>query len=448
MVLAGVPLSASAHPRLVRSTPADSAHLEKSPGEIRLVFSEAPMLPATHIRLISLRGDTIKTDAVRADRANAHIVYVSIPTALPAGSYIARWWTVAGDGHGAKGMISFTVGGTEPARTDSVAPNLGASTHDVNKKVARWRSKRMADAVQVALGAPMWLARWVAFIALFLLVGAAAFRHLILGRIAAPSADTEPFRQIAATGAATAGMFSAVVLVVATVIKLYGETEVMHEVPLRTMLMDTSWGIAWMVQITACIVAVAAFALAHRGSRSAWGIAALCAVVLSATPALTGHAISSDEAFLAVPVDITHVLAGSAWLGTLAIILLVGIPAAAKTPDSNSVGVKVALLVNAFSPIALVCGAAMVATGVATSLMHLEPLSKLWRSTYGMTLVVKLALVSLLFTLGAWNWRRVKPNLGGDEGVVALRFSAKLELAASVLVLAVTAFLVALPLPE
>jgi copper transport protein len=419
-----------------------------SPGEIRLVFSEAPMLPATHIRLVSLRGDTIKIDPVRADRANAHIVYVSIPTALPAGSYIAHWWTVAGDGHAAKGAINFTVGETSSARADSVAPSIGTTTHDVNKKVARWRSKRMADAVQVALGAPMWLARWMALIALFLLVGAATFRHLILGRIAARSPDTEPFREIAASGAATVGMFSAVALVVATVIKLYGETEVMHEVPLRTMLLDTSWGVAWLVQMIACLVAASAFALAHRGSRSAWGLAALCAVVLSATPALTGHAISSDEAFFAVPVDVAHVLAGSAWLGTLAIILLVGIAAAAKTPDSNSIGVKVALLVNAFSPIALVCGATMVATGVTTSLMHLQPISKLWRSTYGMTLVVKLALVSLLFTLGAWNWRRVKPNLGGDEGVLALRFSAKLELAASVLVLAVTAFLVALPLPE
>jgi putative copper export protein len=243
-------------------------------------------------------------------------------------------------------------------------------------------------------------------------------------------------------------MFSAIALIVATVLKLYGETEVMHGVAVRTMLFETSWGIAWIAQMGACIVAASAFALAHRESRTAWALAALSALVLAATPALTGHAVSSDKAFLAVPIDIAHVLAGSAWLGTLAIILLVGIGSAAKTPDDNPVGVKVALLINAFSPIALICGAVMVATGVGTSLLHLEPISKLWRSTYGMTLVVKLALVSLLFTLGAWNWRRVKPNLGGDEGVVALRFSAKLELAASVLVLAVTAFLVALPLPD
>jgi putative copper export protein len=406
------------------------------------------MMATTHIMLFSSRGDTIRIDSVRRDRTNSHIVYALIPSQLAPGSYVARWWAVASDGHGANGAIRFSVGTVDSTSADTVKPDTGIAMQGVNKKVARWRSQRMAEAVQVALGAPMWFARWIAFIALFLLVGAATFRHLILGRMNAPRAQTEVFRQVATSGAATAGMFSAVALIVATVIKLYGETEVMHEVPLRTMLLETTWGIAWLVQMIACVVAAAAFAFAHRGSRSAWSLAALCALLLSATPALTGHAASSDEAFITVPVDIAHVLAGSAWLGTLAIILLVGIAAAAKTPDENPVGVKVALLVNAFSPIALVCGAVMVATGVATALMHLQPISKLWRSTYGMTLVVKLALVSLLFTLGAWNWRRVKPNLGGDEGVLALRFSAKLELAASVLVLAITAFLVALPLPD
>jgi putative copper export protein len=129
-------------------------------------------------------------------------------------------------------------------------------------------------------------------------------------------------------------------------------------------------------------------------------------------------------------------------------ILLVGIGTASKAPGAISIGSRVATLINAFSPLALVCGGAVVATGIATSLLHLSPISRLWTSTYGMTLIVKLALVSLLFLLGAWNWRRVKPNLGGDDGVIALRFSAKLELSASLLVLAVTAFLVALPLPE
>lgn len=405
------------------------------------------MMAATHFFLLSSHNDTIHVDSLRHDPADSHVVFASIPSALVPDSYTVHWYTVAADGHGANGKIAFTVSGSQSST--SIATPKGAMPVDTGNPTSPTPDKKFAEsAVQVALGAPMWFARWLGFVSLFVLIGAASFKHLILDRTFRRSSDSEVFYQIAATGAATAGLFAAIVLIVASVIKLYGEAEVMHGVSLGSILASTSWGHAWVVQLIAAVVALAAFAAAHRRNNSAWLITAVCALILAATPALTGHAISSDEAVFAVPVDIAHVLAGSVWLGTLSLILVVGLGSAAKSPDTNSLGARLADMVNAFSPVALVCGAMVVATGAATGLMHVHPLSQLWKSTYGMALIVKLALVSLLFTLGAWNWRRVKPNLGGDEGVRALRFSAKLELTASVLVLAVTAFLVALPLPE
>jgi putative copper export protein/methionine-rich copper-binding protein CopC len=441
------PATAWAHPHLVRSSPASGAHLESSPNEIRLVFTEIPMIAATRVLLLSSKGDTIQLDSLRRDPKDSHIVLAAIRSTLASGSYDLLWRTVASDGHGANGRIAFTVGST-PADTVTDHRSVGSALSADETDSEPHRGKRIDQAVQIALGAPMWLARWAAFVSLFLLIGAVAFKYLILQRTSPAPRDSDVFYQIASSGAATAGMFSAIVLVIATVIKLYGETEVMRSVSLGTILTETGWGQAWLLQMIACVIAVGALAAAHRKNDFAWPVAAACALILSATPAITGHAISSDEALIAVPVDIAHVLAGSIWLGTLAIILIVGIGGAVKAPDTASVGEKIATLVNAFSPIALACGAIVVASGVATSLMHVNPISRLWRTTYGMTLVVKLALVSLLFTLGAWNWRRVRPNLGGEEGVQALRFSAKLELTASVLVLAVTAFLVALPLPD
>ena len=445
-LLALAPATAFAHPHLVRSTPAAGAILEASPTEIRLVFSEAPLLAATRILLLSSHNDTVKIGAVRRDPKNSHIVFAAIPSSLDGDAYTVSWRTVASDGHGANGSIAFSV--VNPA--SKVADTMSTDSISVadREEITPHRSKRIDQAVQVALGAPMWLARWAAFVSLFVLIGAVAFKYLILDRTSRRSGDPDVFHHIATTGSATAGLFAAIVLIVATVVKLYGESEVMTGVPLGTMLAETTWGQAWIVMMVVCIVALIAFVAAHKPRNFAWPLAAICALILSATPAFTGHAFASDEAMIAVPVDIAHVLAGATWLGTLSLILVVGLGSAVKSPDTDSTGTRVADLVNAFSPVALVCGALVVATGVATSLMHVDPLSKLWRTTYGMTLVVKLALVSLLFTLGAWNWRRVKPNLGGDEGVQALRFSAKLELAASVLVLAVTAFLVALPLPD
>ena len=382
------------------------------------------------------------------DPADRHAIVVSVPAPLDSGTYMVHWSTAASDGHPSMGYFTFTI---VRALASSPARSAMAPIGPTHKKPITARGKRIDDAVQFALGAPMWIARWIGFVALFFVIGAVSFRYVVLGRI--PRSDLEPdeaFYQVATIGAATAGMIAAVVLVVTSVLKLYAETVAMHDVAGRTILFATSWGWAWLAEITACVIAVVAFAVAHRAgnNRGSWTLAAICALTLAVTPALTGHAIGSDDAVFAVPLDALHVLAGSAWLGTLAMILFVGVGAAAKAPGAVSVGSRVASLVNAFSPLALICGGAVVATGIATSLLHLSPVSRLWTSTYGMTLIVKLALVSLLFSLGAWNWRRVKPNLGGDESVVALRFSAKLELTASVLVLAVTAFLVALPLPE
>jgi copper transport protein len=407
-----------------------------------------PMVAVSRILLVAPNSEAVPLGAVLVDPADHHAIVASVPAPLDSGTYMVHWSTAASDGHPALGSFTFTIG---RALASSPEKNATAPVVAAHRMPASTRDARINDAVQFALGAPMWMARWIGFVALFLLIGAVSFRYVVLGRIPGPQLESDgAFRDVATIGAATAGLIAAVVMALTSVIKLYGETAGMHDVPARTILFATSWGWAWQAQMTACVLAVIAFGVAHRSgnNRGSWTLAAICALILAVTPALTGHAIGSDEALFAVPLDGLHVLAGSAWLGTLAMILFVGVGAAAKAPGNISIGSRVATLINAFSPLALICGGAVVATGIATSLLHLEPISRLWTSAYGMTLIVKLALVSLLLSVGAWNWRRVKPGLGGPEGVMALRFSAKLELSASMLVLAVTAFLVALPLPE
>ena len=105
-------------------------------------------------------------------------------------------------------------------------------------------------------------------------------------------------------------------------------------------------------------------------------------------------------------------------------------------------------MIDAFSSLALVCAATVVASGVIASLVNLGGLSHLWTSDYGSMLFRKLVFVALLLAVGAWNWRRMKPRLGPDDTVRAIQRSARLELALGAIVLAFTAFLVALALPD
>ncbi|MDB4883733.1 MAG: copper resistance domain protein, partial [Gemmatimonadetes bacterium] len=108
-------------------------------------------------------------------------------------------------------------------------------------------------------------------------------------------------------------------------------------------------------------------------------------------------------------------------------------------------GPAVADLLNAFSPTALVFAAITVLTGVISAWLHLGTIPKLWQSEYGQRLLLKLAVLAILAGTGAYNWLRVRPSLGSEVGAARMRRTASIELAVGVLVLMVTAILVATP---
>ena len=139
-----------------------------------------------------------------------------------------------------------------------------------------------------------------------------------------------------------------------------------------------------------------------------------------------------------------HVIGAGGWLGSLLMVLLAGIPVAVRLGEGQR-GPAVASLVNAFSPTALVFAGLAGATGVFAAWLHLGGVSALWQTEYGRTLLVKLAILSVVAGTGAYNWLRVKPALGDERGAARMRRSATVELAVGVLVLLVTAVLVATP---
>ena len=86
-------------------------------------------------------------------------------------------------------------------------------------------------------------------------------------------------------------------------------------------------------------------------------------------------------------------------------------------------------------------------SGGLTAWLHFGNIRDLWMSTFGRTLLVKLGVLSLVAATGAYNWRRVLPNLGRAGGGARLKRTATLELMVAAVVVAVTAVLVATPTP-
>ncbi|MGI9077438.1 MAG: copper resistance D family protein, partial [Gemmatimonadaceae bacterium] len=294
--------------------------------------------------------------------------------------------------------------------------------------------------------------RWLTFTGIFIIIGVVAFHHVVLGFLRRNENPVSPMLAVASSRAATVGMWGAVGLGLVALSRLYAQSFAMHGGPqalgaalIGSMLGKTVWGWGWLLQVVAVLGAFMAFRGARRGSPAGWSVAAISAALLAFTPALSGHASSAPRLTpLAILADGIHVIGASGWLGSLLVVLVVGIPAAMQLAEGER-GAAVAEVINAYSPTALVFAGIAAATGVFAAWLHIGTVSGLWQTEYGRTLLLKLGILSVVAGTGAYNWRRLKPALGDVLGAQRIRRSAGIEVAVALIVLAVTAVLVATP---
>jgi putative copper export protein len=188
-------------------------------------------------------------------------------------------------------------------------------------------------------------------------------------------------------------------------------------------------------------VAIFGFALASDNRRVGWPLAAIGVVAGALRNAFFGQWTR-----LVNPI---HVLSAGLWIGTLFVLAVAGFRVVMRSePAGDRRASVVADMVNRFSPLALTAGCVVVIFGVITAWRHLHHLAALWTTPYGYALIAKLCAVAVVFALGAWNWRRVRPTLGTMDGASVIRRSATKELIVAGLVLAITAILVSLPSPK
>ena len=432
MLLTPAPLFA--HARLAGSEPAAGAKLSQPLSRVRLVFTEVPELALSSIRLVTPSLDTVTITDLMRDSLDVHALVAEIRSVTAVGDYQIIWRAAASDGHVSRGVISFSV----------IAPAAPAAPVVTDTPASIVDHDSGTISIGGAVGAI--IARWLSFISIFGVIGVVAFRMLVLRKVSPKGGDL--FSQLAVTNAATMGIIAGTGALVGAVLKLNRESADMPDVSLGAMLFDSAWGVSLLLQIAGSVAAIISFYYAHKSpNKNAWFAAMLASLALGVSPALSSHASTTPQPAISVIADIIHVFAGSAWLGNLAVIMIVGISAALKTPDSIRPGSRVASMINAFSPIALTCGGLIVFTGVIASVYHLKPFNTLWTTPYGAALLFKLFFVALLFAAGAWNWRRMKPRLTGDDAISPMRSSATLELLLAAVVLGITAILVALELP-
>jgi putative copper export protein/methionine-rich copper-binding protein CopC len=447
---------AHAHAVLKSSLPAAGAHVGIAPRQLRLEFSESLELTFTTIVLRGQTGAVVALGPVQGASDSRRAVLVSVRGALAAGTYTVEWKSAGADGHPVQGKFEFTIApgaqglGPLPAGYSPDASNdsgiaRATMTHDDPTSLPMSTGFDAESPLYVAV-------RWLLYLGLLLVIGAFAFHHAVLPVLRRIQQSETGLNASLGHRAASVGLAGAVVVGAAVLLRLYAQSYAMHG-PARvldgglvaSMLTTTTWGRGWLLQLVGVGVAFGGFWGARRESRRAWIVAGFGVVALAFSPAFSGHAASAPQlTALAILADGLHVIGAGGWLGSLLVVLVVGIPAALRLDESERHR-AVADLINAFSPTALGFAGLTAATGVFAAWIHLGQVSALWQTAYGQTLLVKLAILSVVAGTGAYNWLRVKPALGSAIGTVRIRKSARLEVAVGVLVILVTAVLVATP---
>lgn len=454
------PGSALAHLGLSRSTPSEGAHLAVAPREIRLTFTEAVEAVVARLRLIGPSGAEIPISALRQPGDSGVLLVADVRGPLEGGAYRIEWQVVGKDGHPVRGTIRYVVAPGAAGLVNPALPEMRASTTAAAGVAMTDTAAAHHDPTALPSGkffdaeSPGYVAvRALQFTALLVVIGALAFTFVVLGLFRRGGAEPEIVTSMRSRSAAI-GVWAAIALVVTALLRLYTQSLALHGAGesldpryVGAMIVRTGWGYAWILQVAGALIAIAGFALARRGRSSGWALAAVAGIMVAVTPALSGHAASTPGfAIPAVVADTLHVIGAAGWLGSLLFVLVVGIPIATKLASERR-GATVARLVNAFSPTALAFAGLATLTGLFAAWMHIGFSSSLWTSDYGRTLLIKLGILSVVLGTGAYNWLRVRPALGDDVGTRRMQRSATMELGVGVLVVIVTAILVATPPP-
>jgi putative copper export protein len=275
------------------------------------------------------------------------------------------------------------------------------------------------------------IVRWVRLVAVLTMVGAAVFRLAVARR--------------AMHAAGNVGAISAASLLLCGAAWLVFQTAAMRFpgdpwAPVaRQMVFETSWGVAWRVQLLAALGALVAYLVARaRDAAAPWWLALAASLAVCATLPAMGHAMSAERLGLLAPIaDFVHVAAAGVWLGALTTMAVAWRRADPGTQRA---------WIHAFSPLALTGAGLVAGSGLLSSYVQIGEPALLLSTPYGRVLLGKVALVAAVAAMGFRNWRRLTPAMS-TAGTEPIRRGILLELIAMTLVLLLTAALVVTPPP-
>jgi copper transport protein len=446
-----LPAQAWAHLKLQSSSPAQGDTVRTSLTEIRLTFTQAVEPRYTTVSLLDNNGNAINIgtlEPVGTGKTQQFIYRLTHP--VVSGEFVLQWKTAGTDGHVVSGSFDFIVDVPDAVTDLSPPPSPAAVAADPSGEHADHVTATKTEPLYDPSSVPWILTRWINFLGLMLMVGVIAFRFVVLQRLEKVYSG-DVFHSID-NGIRSLALIAAILALAGNLGRFWLQTGALHGSArmwegglLRAMILETGWGKAWLAQTAATIAYAVATRLRTENPDESWIAAAVFALGAGATPAFSGHAAAVEQMAI-VPIfnDAVHLIFASAWVGSLAVLLFAALPAIVRT--SQQPFADAASLVRTFSPLALFAAAVAIFTGTVSAFVHIKGIPELWTTPYGRTLSIKLLVVLLTATTGAYNWKVVSPRLGSQAATHHIRRSSMAEIIIAATIVAVTAVLVALPL--
>lgn len=428
MALAGA-RSAFGHAAFVGSTPPPGQRLEVAPRQLTLRFTEPLNRRLSRATLVSVgTGRRIPvTVRVTGDRR-----FAAIPERpLSRGTYRVQWHTVSTqDGHALEGSYSF-----------GVRAAAAGGEHDVEQSpLAR------AGWVRISLRALLYVAGLLLVAALLLpfLVRPAGRRWLAPDALSAHF-DLAAVRERATRLTDDLAWVTVGAAVGATLAEAADAGGGLSPTRLGTFLLGNEAGLA---RVLVVVFLVACALTWKRGPRLGAGLAVLALGAVAAS----GHASSASPRLLTVANDWLHLASAAAWLGGIALIVIVWWPGLRGAGPAARMAVARHVL-PAFGRVAIPTFALVSATGIVSLVTQLGHLDALWTTDYGRLLTLKIALVGAIAAASATHALRLRPRMlaaAPEPSAGSERRHWRLvrsEPALGLGVVAVVALLVAFPLP-
>jgi copper transport protein len=403
LVLLAYPGTAWAHATLDKTSPDVGQRLRTAPREVRLQFDQSVRALSNAIQVFDAKGRLV-SGAPRTLAGDSRIVVAPLRR-LPRGGYTVRWATISNDSHVGRGVFTFGVRAAAPPIDEAFgASGPGTSEHVV---------------------------RWLYFLCLALLTGGLGFRLFILRGDVTAEVERRFYR--------VTGIGVVAALQVGTIAFLLRAEDAL-QLPFTAFLYgdlspfahSTRFGQAFVVMELGFALVAALVYLAWLTGRDVllWA-AFLLSLGLGSGLSLSGHQ-SDDHGWLPSFADWAHLSAATLWIGGLLSLGLVvwtdqGLRRTAFWRFSQLAGPLVAVVV---------------AAGVYMTYKRFPALNDLWSVGYGRLLLVKLAVVGLALSWGAFHHFVVRPRL--DRPVVARGLAKSLagEATVAVAILLLAAILV------